>query len=80
MTEITPTGDMAARFAIATGITYSYVTSGPRKEAGFCDAHSIEHHYKAGPTLTCNPPIATRWCVNCGKRQRLEPETWRDYD
>ena len=64
-------------FTISSGSAFF---NSPRQEAGFCEKHGIEHAWEAGPTLTSNPPIITRSCVNCGKGQRLEPERWRDYD
>lgn len=51
---------------------------GPRKAAGWCEDNGIEHSWKAGPTLTVDPPIQTRECVNCGKRQYQQPPMWKD--
>ena len=52
--------------------------TGPKKEAGWCEANGADHSWKPGPTLTCNPPIQTRECVNCGKRQYQRPAEWQD--
>lgn len=51
---------------------------GPKKSAGWCEANGIDHSWKSGPTLTCDPPILTRECVNCGKRQYFQPGAWQD--
>ena len=51
---------------------------GPKKGVGWCRMNDVEHHWKDGPTLTCNPPIHTRECINCGKKQYRKPEEWRD--
>ena len=48
------------------------------KPAGWCEENGVEHAWVSGPTLTCDPPILTRSCANCGKYQRLEPSQWRD--
>lgn len=78
--SITLSGDMAKMgFSLSTS-TLATFSIGPKKEAGFCDKHGIDHAWEAGPILTSNPPIITRRCINCGKSQRLEPEYWRDYD
>lgn len=50
----------------------------PPKSIGWCDEQGIEHSWKDGPTLTCDPPIHTRECSNCGKRQYKQPGEWRD--
>lgn len=50
----------------------------PPKPNGWCDEHKIAHSWADGPTLTCNPPISTRSCVNCGKRQYFRPGQWED--
>lgn len=50
----------------------------PPKPKGWCEEQGVAHSWKDGPSLTCNPPIHTRECVNCGKRQYLEPSVWRD--
>ena len=52
-------------------------SSGPKKEPGFCEKEGIEHSWVNGPTLTSNPPIPTRHCVNCGKQERLTPGQWQ---
>jgi hypothetical protein len=50
----------------------------PPKPKGWCDENGIAHSWEAGPTLTCNPPIPTRECLNCGKRQFFAPGHWED--
>lgn len=50
----------------------------PPKPKGWCDKEGVEHSWKDGPTLTCNPPIPTRECANCGKRQYFRPGSWED--
>jgi hypothetical protein len=50
----------------------------PLKTPGWCEANGIEHAWECGPTLTINPPIQTRYCVNCGKQQRLYAPQWQD--
>ena len=54
------------------------IQGGGIKEPGWCDRNGIEHAWQSGPTLTCNPPIQTRVCVNCGKRQQLSSPAWHD--
>lgn len=51
---------------------------GPPKQPGWCQEQGIEHAWEAGPALTCNPPIRTRRCKNCGLNQYQEPERWCD--
>lgn len=52
----------------------------PPKPPGWCEESGIAHSWKDGPTLTSNPPIATRTCVNCGHRQWYQPGQWTDYE
>lgn len=51
---------------------------GPPKPLGWCEENGVEHSWEDGPTLTVNPPIHTRRCKNCGKRQHLRPAAWED--
>jgi hypothetical protein len=53
------------------------ILPGPRKELGWCEANGVAHAWTQGPTLTMQPPIPTRVCVNCGKKQYLHQE-WKD--
>lgn len=48
------------------------------KEAGWCEKHDAKHAWVDGPTLLCDPPIATRSCANCGKVQHLRSPQWAD--
>lgn len=60
--------------------TTKYRAEGPRKYWGWCREVDVEHHWDDGPLLTSYPPIQTRWCINCGKRQQFSPGEWRDVD
>lgn len=60
-----------------TGTTY-IVNQGPRKEAGWCEKEGVDHAWVEGATLTSSPPIQTRICVNCGKRQWKNEPQWYD--
>jgi hypothetical protein len=48
----------------------------PIKEAGYCEREGIEHSWEMTEVLTSNPPIPTRTCKNCGKKEHLTPSTW----
>lgn len=50
----------------------------PPKPKGWCVEQGVDHSWKDGATLTSNPPIHTRECVNCGQRQWLSPGQWND--
>lgn len=50
----------------------------PPKPKGWCEEQGVAHAWMDGPMLTSNPPIATRQCANCGKRQHLRPGEWED--
>lgn len=60
--------------------TNTFTMSQPAKERGWCEREGIAHSWQDGPTLTVNPPIRTRSCVNCGKRQHFAPGSWVDQD
>lgn len=47
---------------------------------GFCKEHGLHHAWAPGPTLLSYPGIATRYCLNCGQRQKksLAEQPWTD--
>lgn len=57
----------------------SYWPIPSRKHASWCRTNGVEHSWEPGPTLTSNPPIPTRRCINCGQEQRQNPGDWLDY-
>ena len=41
-----------------------------KKDPDYCDREGIDHAWEIAPWLQASyPPIAVRWCTNCGKRQ-----------
>lgn len=56
----------------------SYMFNPPPKPPGWCEQQGVEHSWQTGATLTVDPPIETRFCVNCGKRQMKRPAAWDD--
>jgi hypothetical protein len=56
----------------------TYFGQHPKKPPGWCEEQGIPHNWQMGPTLTSNPPISTRECCVCGKRQHLRPSDWVD--
>ena len=41
-----------------------------------CEQLSLAHAWEDGPTLTVDPPIVTRKCMNCGRREKWVPGRW----
>ena len=81
MTEYKTLSDEAQAAMRGEPVSSSTVTLNihePPKPKGWCAEQGVAHSWQDGPVLTCNPPIATRECVNCGQRQWLTPGHWED--
>lgn len=57
---------------------YTGVPGQVLKESGWCEKNNVAHSWVMAETLTTNPPIATRRCINCGKTQQMQPGQWVD--
>jgi len=68
---------MPSRTITLTGSSAS-ILGQPKKDPGWCERENVEHSWESGPILTSNPPMPTRVCVNCGKRQHQRPPAWVD--